>query len=91
MSQLIDNPMEYLRNRDTIVTDHSMSYVRIGSLKDTSIDNILRLCASHYLFSITNLLLNLDSSLKYSSPLSSVKFEMVEDEHNFSVKSAGVK
>lgn len=54
MSQLIDNPMEYLRDRDTIVTDHSMSYVRIGSLKDTSIDNILRLCASHYLFSVTN-------------------------------------
>lgn len=42
---------EYLQSMDTIVTDHSFSAVNIGSYRQDCIDNLLRLCASHYRYS----------------------------------------
>ena len=45
---------EYLANMDSIPTDHSFDIVRIGSFADNAIDDLLRLCASHYRYSFDN-------------------------------------
>mgnify|MGYP000124751554 CR=1 FL=1 len=51
VASLGDNADEYLQSMDTIVTDHCFSTVNIGSFRQDCIDNLLRLCASHYRYS----------------------------------------
>ena len=41
----------YLQSMDTIVTDHCFTTVNIGSYRQDELDNLLRLCASHYRYS----------------------------------------
>lgn len=54
LESLVANPRDYLNQRDTILTDHSNSPVRIGSTRETSVDDLLRLCASHYCYLFDN-------------------------------------
>lgn len=49
--QLVDDDDSYLQSMDTITTDHIFDAVNIGSYRPDNIDNILRLCASHYRYS----------------------------------------
>lgn len=51
VASLGDDADEYLQSMDTIVTDHCFSTVNIGSYRQDCIDNLLRLCASHYRYS----------------------------------------
>jgi len=51
---LVQNPKEYLKKMDSIPTDHSFSSVNIGAFSLQNIDNLLRLCASHYRYSFEN-------------------------------------
>ena len=41
----------YLSSMNTITTDYSLDAVNIGSFNINEIDSILRLCASHYIYS----------------------------------------
>lgn len=41
----------YLQSMDTIATDHCFTSVNIGSYRQDELDNLLRLCASHYRYS----------------------------------------
>lgn len=41
----------YLQSMDTIATDHCFTTVNIGSYRQDELDNLLRLCASHYRYS----------------------------------------
>ena len=45
---------DYLDSMNTIVTDYSLDVVNIGSFDINEIDNLLRLCASHYIYSFKN-------------------------------------
>lgn len=54
IKELVPDHKEYLRAMDTIPTDHSFSCVNIGTFSIQNITNLLRLCASHYLFSFEN-------------------------------------
>ena len=45
---------EYLAKMDTIPTDHTLTAVNIGSFSVQDLDNLLRLCASHYRYSFSN-------------------------------------
>lgn len=47
-------PSDYLEQMDTIATDHRFDVVCIGSFSVNDIDNLLRLCASHYRYAFTN-------------------------------------
>ena len=51
---LVDDPSQYLKELNTIVTDHYVGEVCIGSFSLNEIDNLMRLCASHYLYSFEN-------------------------------------
>ena len=51
---LVENEQSYLESQDTIVTAHGFSNINIGSFATTGIDNLLKLCASHYLYSFKN-------------------------------------
>ena len=51
---LIKDEQSYLDSQNTIVTAYGITNVNIGSFSTTAIDNILRLCASHYLYSFKN-------------------------------------
>lgn len=51
IASLGDDADAYLQSMDTIVTDHCFSTVNIGSYRQDGIDNLLRLCASHYRYS----------------------------------------
>lgn len=44
----------YLSSMDTIITDHGFTYVNVGTFKSNEINNLLRLCASHYRYSFQN-------------------------------------
>ena len=44
----------YLSSMDTIVTDHGFTSVYVGAFKSNEIDNLLRLCASHYRYAFQN-------------------------------------
>ena len=46
-----ENADEYLQSMDTIATDHCFTAVNIGSYRQGELDNLLRLCASHYRYS----------------------------------------
>ena len=39
---------------DTIVTDHGFTTVCVGAFNSNEIDNLLRLCASHYRYAFQN-------------------------------------
>ncbi len=54
VESLVPDADVYLASRDTIVTDKSISYVKIGSFRDSSIDDLLRLCATHYRYSFSS-------------------------------------
>lgn len=54
IKNLVQNPKEYLKEMDSIPTDHSFSSVNIGAFSLQNIDNLLRLCASHYRYSFEN-------------------------------------
>jgi hypothetical protein len=41
----------YLQSMDTIATNHCFTDVNIGSYHQEALDNLLRLCASHYRYS----------------------------------------
>lgn len=41
----------YLQSMDTIATDHCFTSVNIGAYRQDELDNLLRLCASHYRYS----------------------------------------
>lgn len=47
-------PNEYLKQMDTIATDHKFDIVCIGPFSVNEIDNQLRLCASHYIYAFAN-------------------------------------
>ena len=44
----------YLSSMDTIVTDHGFTSVCVGAFNSNEIDNLLRLCASHYRYAFQN-------------------------------------
>lgn len=44
----------YLSSMDTIVTDHGFTTVCVGAFNSNEIDNLLRLCASHYRYAFQN-------------------------------------
>ena len=44
----------YLYSMDTIVTDHGFTTVCVGAFNSNEIDNLLRLCASHYRYAFQN-------------------------------------
>ena len=44
----------YLSSMDTIVTDHVFTTVCVGAFNSNEIDNLLRLCASHYRYAFQN-------------------------------------
>lgn len=56
ISTLIENADDYLEKMDTIVTDHGLglAIVNIGPFRADDIDNMLRLCASHYRYAFLN-------------------------------------
>lgn len=54
IDSLVEDADAYLAERDTIVTDKSFTHVSIGSFRDSSVDNLLRLCATHYRYSFKN-------------------------------------
>lgn len=45
---------QYLASMDTIATDYGFTCVCVGSFNSNEIDNLLRLCASHYRYSFHN-------------------------------------
>lgn len=51
VAKLGDDAEQHLQDMDTIVTDHCFTSVNIGSYSQDGIDNLLRLCASHYRYS----------------------------------------
>lgn len=53
-SSFCNNAEDYLKEMDTIPTDHIISIVNIGAFNTQDIMNILRLCASHYRYSFAN-------------------------------------
>lgn len=54
LTSIITNANEYLASMDTIVTDHSFTTVCVGAFNSNEIDNLLRLCASHYRYAFQN-------------------------------------
>ena len=50
ITTIVDDAEAYLRQRDTIVSDGSLIPTSVGSLRENSIDNILRLFAKQYLY-----------------------------------------
>lgn len=54
LKALVPNSAEYLKEMDTIPTDHSLTAVNIGAFSAQNLDNLLRLCASHYRFAFEN-------------------------------------
>lgn len=54
LSSIINDVDGYLSSMDTIVTDHSFTTVCVGVFNSNEIDNILRLCASHYIYAFSN-------------------------------------
>lgn len=52
--QMVDDANAYLKTLNTIATDYCIGEVCIGTFSMNEIDNILRLCASHYLHSFEN-------------------------------------
>lgn len=54
MTQIVPDGESYLLEMDTIVTDHIFGNVNIGAYRPDNIDNILRLCASHYRYAFQN-------------------------------------
>lgn len=53
LQEIVSNATAYLQEMDTIVTDHSFVAVNIGTFRGDNIDQMLRLCASHYRHSFT--------------------------------------
>ena len=51
LPSLGENADEFLQSMDTIATDHCFTTVDIGSYRQDELDNLLRLCASHYRYS----------------------------------------
>lgn len=51
VSNLVEDGESYLETMDTIVTDHGIDIINIGSFNPNEVDNLLRLCASHYRYS----------------------------------------
>lgn len=51
---IVTNVDSYLKEMDTIATDHSFTTVNIGSYSANEIDSLLRLCASHYRYAFQN-------------------------------------
>ena len=51
---IVTEPKEYLISMDTIPTDHSFTSVCIGVFSTQNLNNLLRLCASHYRCSFDN-------------------------------------
>lgn len=51
VASLGDDADAYLQSMDTIATDHCFTTVPIGAYRQDEIDNLLRLCASHYRYS----------------------------------------
>ena len=51
VASLGDDADVYLQSMDTIATDHCFTTVSIGAYRQDEIDNLLRLCASHYRYS----------------------------------------
>ena len=47
---LVDDAEAYLRQRDTIISDGSLIPTSVGSLRENSLDDILRLFAKQYLY-----------------------------------------
>lgn len=51
---MVDDANDFLKELNTIATDYCLGDVCIGSFSINDIDNILRLCSSHYLYSFEN-------------------------------------
>lgn len=51
VASLGDDADAYLQSMDTIATDHCFTTVPVGAYRQDEIDNLLRLCASHYRYS----------------------------------------
>lgn len=54
LSSMVSDSESYLQAMDTIVTDHCLTAVNIGSFNANDINILLSLCASHYRFSFKN-------------------------------------
>jgi len=54
IQKMVSDEESYLKTMDIISTDHSFSTVNIGTFSVSELDNILRLCASHYRYSFLN-------------------------------------
>ena len=50
ITTIVDNAEAYLQQRDTIVSDGSIIPTSVGSLRENSLDDILRLFAKQYLY-----------------------------------------
>lgn len=51
ITMLVDDADAYLKERDTIISDCNIIPTSVGSLRDNSLDNILRLFAKQYRYS----------------------------------------
>lgn len=49
-----DNCDDYLESMDTVITDHCLSDVNIGTFNVNNVGVLLRLCASHYRYAFQN-------------------------------------
>ena len=54
LTSLVPNAETYLKEMDTIITDHRFDIVCVGSFAGNTLDNLLRLCASHYRHAFAN-------------------------------------
>lgn len=54
LSLLVSDSNTYLKDMDTIFTDHAFTIVNIGKFNTNDIDSLLRLCASHYRYAFRN-------------------------------------
>lgn len=54
LSTIITDADVFLSSMDSIATDHGFASVCVGAFNSNEIDNLLRLCASHYRYSFQN-------------------------------------
>lgn len=54
LSALVPDTDVYLLSMDTIITDHGFTTVCVGAFNSNEIDNLLRLCDSHYRYAFQN-------------------------------------
>lgn len=54
LNSLVTDASEYIKEMDTIPTDHSFTPINIGVFSVQNLDSLLRLCASHYKYAFEN-------------------------------------